>query len=201
MKNIIAEVNYPEDDGPEERSIQLSLFSRHLAYALAWLSGIDIFERTMYVDGTFKVVRSAVAKGGIIFTDAQSFGHILEPNAFKHKTICVSAILRLRSRTPCGPFNDVLAKIAAVLDPSSCLLALGTWQLPITLALNALRSNAIPSAATLLSPLLPIAPSVWEDWVAAIAASKVRPYCAILNPITGLDVIGLILGVCYYWKK
>ncbi|MGP1912546.1 MAG: hypothetical protein ACTS4Y_00490 [Candidatus Hodgkinia cicadicola] len=91
MKNIIAEVNYPEDDGPEERSIHLSLFSRHLAYALARSSGIDIFERTMYVDGTFKVVRSAITKGGIIFTDAQSFGHILEPNAFKHKTICVSA--------------------------------------------------------------------------------------------------------------
>ncbi|MGP1917740.1 MAG: hypothetical protein ACTS45_02045, partial [Candidatus Hodgkinia cicadicola] len=108
--------------------------------------------------------------------------------------------LRIRSETSFGPFNDVLAKIAAVLDPSSCLLALGTWQLPITLALNALRSNAIPSAATLLSPLLPIAPSVWEDWVAAIAASKVKPYCAILDPLTGLDVIGLILGVCYYWK-
>ncbi|MGP1912048.1 MAG: hypothetical protein ACTS4Y_00495 [Candidatus Hodgkinia cicadicola] len=59
--------------------------------------------------------------------------------------------------------------------------------------------NAIPSAATLLSPLLPIAPSVWEDWVAAIAASKVRPYCAILNPLTGLDTIALICGVCYYW--
>ncbi|MGP1917153.1 MAG: hypothetical protein ACTS6P_00830 [Candidatus Hodgkinia cicadicola] len=178
----------------------LSLFERHLAYALAWSSGIDVFNRAMYVDGTFNVLRSAIFKGGIIFTDAQSFQHMVNPNSFKYKVISVTKVLQIRSKTSFGPFNDVLAKIAAVLDPSSCLLALGTWQLPITLALNALRSNAIPSAATLLSPLLPIAPSVWEDWVAAIAASKVKPYCAILDPLTGLDVIGLILGVCYYWK-
>ncbi|MGP1912210.1 MAG: hypothetical protein ACTS5A_03840, partial [Candidatus Hodgkinia cicadicola] len=177
----------------------LSLFERHLAYSLAWSSGIDVFNRTMYVDGTFNVLRSTIFKGGIIFTDAQSFQHMVNPNAFKYKVISVTKVLQIRSKTPCGPFNDVLAKVAALLDPSSCLLALGTWQFSITLAINALRSNAIPSAVTLLSPLLSIPSHVWEDWVAAIAASKVKPYCAILDPLTGLDTIALICGVCYYW--
>ncbi|MGP1917388.1 MAG: hypothetical protein ACTS6P_02200 [Candidatus Hodgkinia cicadicola] len=199
MGTIVSETINPEGTLMEERSLYLSLFERYLAYSLAWLSGIDIFNRTMYVDGTFNVLRSAISKGGIIFADAQSFQHILDPNAFKYKVISVTKVLQLRSKTSFGPFNDVLAKVAAVLDPSSCLLALGTWQLPITLAINALRSNAIPVAATLLSPLLSIPSHVWEDWVAAIAASQVRPYCAILEPLSGLDVISLICGVCYYW--
>ncbi len=131
MNNTVPEVTNEEEE-VEERSIHLSLFNRHLAYALAWLSGQDIFERTMYVDGTFILLRSALAKSGIIFTDSQPFQHFLEPNAFKHKVVCVTRILHLRSKTPCGPYNDVLAKIASVLDPSSCALALGTWQLPIT---------------------------------------------------------------------
>ncbi|MGP1912596.1 MAG: hypothetical protein ACTS53_02115 [Candidatus Hodgkinia cicadicola] len=153
----------------------------------------------MYVDGAFSVLRSAISKGGIIFTDTQSFQQLVNPNAFKYKVISVTKVLQVRSKTPCGPFNDVLAKVAAVLDPSSCLLALGTWQYSITLAINALRSNAIPATATLLSPLLSIPACVWKDWVAAIAASQAKAYCAILNPLTGLDAIALICGVCYYW--
>ncbi|MGP1914316.1 MAG: hypothetical protein ACTS6G_00505 [Candidatus Hodgkinia cicadicola] len=183
----------------EERSIHLSLFSRYMAYGLAWLSGIDIFERIMYVDGTFNVFRSALAKGGIIFTDSQPFQHLLEPNAFKHKVICITRILHLRSKTRCGPFNDVLAKLAAVLDPSSCVLALGTWRLPIAWSINALHSNAIPVAATIISPLLTIPSQTWKGWVAAIAASPAKPYCIVLDPISGLDVISLMFGIFYYW--
>ncbi|MGP1922466.1 MAG: hypothetical protein ACTS44_01960, partial [Candidatus Hodgkinia cicadicola] len=189
------------DDGPldsliGERSIYLSLFERYIAYSLAWLSGIDVFDRTMYADGVFNTLRSAIiSNGGIIFTDAQSFQYIVNPNAFKYKVIGVTKVLQVRSKTPCGPFNDVLAKIAPILDPSSCVLALGTWQFSITLAINALRSNAIPVALTLLSPLLSIPACIWEDWVAAIAASKAKSYCAILDPLTGLDSIALICGV------
>ncbi|MGP1922085.1 MAG: hypothetical protein ACTS4Z_02470, partial [Candidatus Hodgkinia cicadicola] len=172
------------------QNVYLSLFSCHVAYAFAWLSGIDIFTRTMYVDGTFNVLRSALTKGGIIFTDSQPFQHLLEPNAFKHKVVCVTRILHLRRfKTPCGPYNDVLSKLAAVLDPSSCVLALGTWQLPITWAINALRANAIPVAATVLSPLRSFPAYVWEDWVAAIERSPVKFYCIIFDPITGLDII------------
>ncbi|MGP1926672.1 MAG: hypothetical protein ACTS5R_00990 [Candidatus Hodgkinia cicadicola] len=199
MITIIDDTNPEDTNETEERSIHLSLFNRYLAYSLAWLSGIDIFERTMYVDGTFNVLRSALAKGGIIFTDSQPFQHLLEPNAFKYKVICVTRILHLRSKTACGPYNDVLAKIASVLDPSSCVLALGTWRLPIAWAINALRWNAIPAAATVLSPLRPIPSHVWESWVAAIAASPARPFCIVLDPISGLDVISLMFGICHYW--
>ncbi|MGP1914519.1 MAG: hypothetical protein ACTS4V_01045 [Candidatus Hodgkinia cicadicola] len=200
MTTTITEPNYTEVlEETEERSIHLSLFSRYMAYGLAWLSGIDIFDRIMYVDGTFNVFRSALAKGGIIFTDSQPFQHLLEPNAFKYKVVCVTRILHLRSKTPCGPFNDVLAKLAAVLNPSSCVLALGTWRLPIAWAIGALRSNAIPVAATIISPLPPIPSPVWEGWVAAIAASPARPFCIVLDPISGLDVISLMFGIFYYW--
>ncbi|MGP1918022.1 MAG: hypothetical protein ACTS4W_01480 [Candidatus Hodgkinia cicadicola] len=184
-----------------ERIALLSPFGRHLAFAFGWLSGIDVIERMMYVDGTFSVLRSALAKGGIIFADSHPFQHILDLNVFKHKVVCVTRLLILRSKTPCGPFNDVLAKIASVLDPSSCVLALGTWQLPIALALNALRSNAIPVAATVLSPLLPPPPSVWNDWLCTIASSRARPFCAILTPLVGLEVIGVLFDVSHYWKS
>ncbi|MGP1922445.1 MAG: hypothetical protein ACTS44_01760 [Candidatus Hodgkinia cicadicola] len=42
-----------------------------------------------------------------------------------------------------------------------------------------------------------IPPHVWEDWVAAIAASQARPYCVILSPLTGFD-LSPHCGVCYY---
>ncbi|MGP1912548.1 MAG: hypothetical protein ACTS53_01720, partial [Candidatus Hodgkinia cicadicola] len=77
----------------------LSLFERHLAYSLAWSSGIDVFNRTMYVEGTFNVLRSAIFKGGIIFTDAQSFQHMVNPNAFKYKVISITKVLQVRSKT------------------------------------------------------------------------------------------------------
>ncbi|MGP1912202.1 MAG: hypothetical protein ACTS5A_03795 [Candidatus Hodgkinia cicadicola] len=199
MGTIVSEAVNPPSSLIELRCPFLSLFERYIAYSIAWLSGIDVFTRTMYVDGAFNVFRSVISKGGIIFTDAQSFQQLVNPNAFKYKVIGVTKVLQIRSKTPCGPFNDVLAKVAAVLNPSTCLLALGTWQFSITLAINALRANAIPVAATLLSPLLSIPSHVWEDWVAAIAASQARPFCAILDPLTGLDTIALICGVCYYW--
>ncbi|MGP1922422.1 MAG: hypothetical protein ACTS44_01630 [Candidatus Hodgkinia cicadicola] len=58
----------------------------------------------------------------------------LNPNAFKYKVISVTKVLQLRSETPSDRSTMFLAKVAAVLDPSSRLLALGTWQPPITLA-------------------------------------------------------------------
>ncbi|MGP1914836.1 MAG: hypothetical protein ACTS7D_01445 [Candidatus Hodgkinia cicadicola] len=189
-----------ENEGQPVRSVFLSLFDRHLAFTWAWLSGIDVIERTMYVEGTFNVLRSAIAKGGIIFTDSQPFQHLLVPNAYKHRVICVTRVLYLRSKTACGPFNDVLAKVAAVLQPSSCVLALGTWRLPITWAINALRSNAIPAAATVISPMLSIPSHVWEGWVAAIARSPARPYCAILDQLIGLEVIGVLFDVFHFWE-
>ncbi|MGP1918764.1 MAG: hypothetical protein ACTS4V_01930 [Candidatus Hodgkinia cicadicola] len=189
-----------EMDKPISHSNFLALFSRHLAFAWAWLSGIDVIKRSFFIDGTFDVLRSALAKGGLIFADSQPFQHLLEPKVFKHRVVCVTRLLHLRSKTPCGPFNDVLAKIAAVLDPSSCALALGTWRLPITWAVNALRANGIPAAATVLSPMSPIPSHVWEDWVVAIARSPARPYCVILDPLVGLEVIGILFDVSYYWE-
>ncbi|MGP1923370.1 MAG: hypothetical protein ACTS80_01515 [Candidatus Hodgkinia cicadicola] len=189
-----------EENITPPRGIRLSLFNRDLAYALRWLSGVDIFEQTTFADGAFGVLRSTLAKGGIIFTDSQPFQHLLEPNAFKYRVVCVTRILHLRRyKTPCGPYNDVLAKLSAVLKPSCCVLALGTWRLPIAWAISALRANAIPAAVTLLSPLCSIPISVWEDWFVAIARSPVKPYCAISAPIPGLDVIGLMFGIFHYW--
>ncbi|MGP1925961.1 MAG: hypothetical protein ACTS5P_01580 [Candidatus Hodgkinia cicadicola] len=189
-----------ESEKASTRSGVLSTVNRHLAFAWAWLSGIDVIERSMFVEGTFGVLRSALAKGGIIFADSQPFQHLLVPNAFKHKVICVTRVLHLRSKTACGPFNDVLAKLAAALDPSSCVLALGTWRLPIAWAINALRSNAIPAAATVISPLPSIPSHVWEDWVAAIARSPAKPFWIILDPLAGLEVIAVLFDVCYYWE-
>ncbi|MGP1912209.1 MAG: hypothetical protein ACTS5A_03835, partial [Candidatus Hodgkinia cicadicola] len=117
MVTIVSEAVNPPGLVIEERCLFSSLFERYLAYSLAWLSGIHIFERTMYVDGAFSVLRSAISKGGIIFTDTQSFQQLVNPNAFKYKVISVTKVLQVRSKTPCGPFNDVLAKVAAVLDP------------------------------------------------------------------------------------
>ncbi len=134
----------------------LSPLERNLAYALAWLSGIDILEHAMFSDGVFNVLRSALLLGGLIFTDSQPFQQLLCANVFKHRVACISTILHLRSKTPFGPYNDVLSKLSSVLDPSSCVLALGTWQNSITNALSALRSNAIPTSAVAICPLLPI---------------------------------------------
>ncbi|MGP1914460.1 MAG: hypothetical protein ACTS42_01400 [Candidatus Hodgkinia cicadicola] len=196
--NKTLSLNKSTNDSP--RSIFLSLFCRHLAFAWVWLSGIDVIERTTFSDGSFSVLRSALAKGGIIFTDSQPFQHLLDLNVYKYRVICITRILHLRSKTPCGPFNDVLAKLAAVLDPSSCVLALGTWQLSITWAINALRANGIPVAATVLSPLPPVLEHVWDGWVAAIARSPARPYCIILDLLIGLEVIGVLFDVSYYWE-
>ncbi|MGP1914835.1 MAG: hypothetical protein ACTS7D_01440 [Candidatus Hodgkinia cicadicola] len=189
-------------EGTSSRFVYLSLFERHLAYALAWQSEVDAFEHILYADGAFGVLRSTFAKNGIIFTDSQPFQHLLEPNAFKYKVICVTRILHLRRfKTACAPYNDVLAKIVSVLDPSSCVLALGTWQLPITWAINALCSNSIPASITMLSPLLPTPPHVWEDWTAAIARSPTKSYCAILDLPSGLDIVSLMFGIVHYWTS
>ncbi|MGP1922296.1 MAG: hypothetical protein ACTS44_00885 [Candidatus Hodgkinia cicadicola] len=48
------------------------------------------FNQTTHVDGTLNVLSSAITKGGTIFTVAQSFQHILGPNASKFKTIRIA---------------------------------------------------------------------------------------------------------------
>ncbi|MGP1906377.1 MAG: hypothetical protein ACTS4X_01245 [Candidatus Hodgkinia cicadicola] len=174
-------------------------YSNQIAYALVWLYDIDIFERMIFSDGIFRAIRSAISKGGVIFTDAQSFQYNLDPNAFKYKVISITRILQLRSKAPREACNDVLSKIAAVLDPSSCLLVLGTCQLPITLALNALCSNTIPSAAIILSPLSSVSTLVWNSWLTSVVASPLRQFCFILNLPFSLDVVGVIFGILRYW--
>ncbi|MGP1911301.1 MAG: hypothetical protein ACTS4T_00560 [Candidatus Hodgkinia cicadicola] len=174
-------------------------YSNHIAYALAWLYDMDIIERMIISDGIFRVIRSAISKGGIIFTDAQSFQYNLDPNAFKYKVVSVTRILQLRSKAPREACNDVLSKIAAVLDPSSCLLVLGTWRLPIALAINAFRSNAIPSAAIIVSPLSSVSTLVWNTWLTSIVASPLSQFCFILNLPFSLDVVGIIFGILRYW--
>ncbi|MGP1922331.1 MAG: hypothetical protein ACTS44_01085 [Candidatus Hodgkinia cicadicola] len=174
-------------------------YSNQIAYALVWLYNIDILERMILSDGIFHAIRSAISKGGIIFTDAQSFQYNLDPSAFKYKVVSVTRILQLRSKAPREACNDVLSKIAAVLDPSSCLLVLGTCQLPITLALNALCSNVIPSAAIILSPLSSVPISVWNTWLTSVVASPLRQFCFILNLPFSLDVVGVIFGILRYW--
>ncbi|MGP1912535.1 MAG: hypothetical protein ACTS53_01645 [Candidatus Hodgkinia cicadicola] len=177
----------------------LSLLERNLAYSLAWLSGIDILEHAMFSDGVFNVLRSALSLSGIIFTDVQSFQQLLCPNGFKHKVACINSILRVRSKTPCGPFNDVLAKLAYVLDPSSCVLALGTWRQNITNALLALRSNAIPSSAVAICPLSFTHCDVWTSWFDLIATSPTTQVCAIQTAFGGLDAFAIIFGILLHW--
>ncbi|MGP1911538.1 MAG: hypothetical protein ACTS4T_01950 [Candidatus Hodgkinia cicadicola] len=79
--------------------LYLSLFERYIARASACLSDVDAFNRPMYVDGTFNVLRFTISKGGIIFTDAQSFQYIVNLNAFKCKVIGVTKVFHLRLRT------------------------------------------------------------------------------------------------------
>ncbi|MGP1919271.1 MAG: hypothetical protein ACTS41_00685 [Candidatus Hodgkinia cicadicola] len=96
-------------------------FERYLVHSSPWLSDLDIFNRTMYVNGPFTVLRSINSKGGIIFTVAQSFQHIVNPNSSKYKVIGATKVLQIRSETSFGPFHDVLAKVTSSPDPSSCL--------------------------------------------------------------------------------
>ncbi|MGP1917201.1 MAG: hypothetical protein ACTS6P_01105 [Candidatus Hodgkinia cicadicola] len=71
------------------------------------------FNQTPHVDGTLNVLRSAITKGGTIFTVAQSFQHILGPNASKFKTI--------RIARPLPPFWKLLRPTCGRPDPSSPL--------------------------------------------------------------------------------
>ncbi|MFP3019065.1 MAG: hypothetical protein ACEY26_01170 [Candidatus Hodgkinia cicadicola] len=153
----------------------------------------------MFTDGVFDVLSSALRSGGLIFTDSRPFQRLLPSATLKHKVVCLAGVLRLRAKTPFGPFNDVLAKISSVLTPSSCVLALGTGQNVITNALSALRSNAIPSAALAICPLFPPAADVWENWFDVIALSPTTNVCAIQTLFGGSDVIATAFGALSYW--
>ncbi|MGP1916628.1 MAG: hypothetical protein ACTS6G_04410 [Candidatus Hodgkinia cicadicola] len=177
----------------------LSFLERNLAYSLAWLSGFDILQHAMFSDGVFNVLRSALRSDGLIFTDSQPFQQLLLPSAFKHKVVSISEIVRLRAKTPYGPFNDVLAKLSSLLRPSSCVLSLGTGQNVITNALSALRSNAIPAAALTIGPRFPIAADVWENWFDVIALSPTTHVCAIQTPFESFDVFAVTFGVLFHW--
>ncbi|MFP3037570.1 MAG: hypothetical protein ACKER6_00520 [Candidatus Hodgkinia cicadicola] len=126
------------------------------------------------------------------------FQGMLDAEAFKHRTVHISDILRIRSNVPIGPFNDVLAKIAAVVEPSSCVLALGTWHNRITLALNGLRTNAIPADSTIISPLFPPSEGTLASWLSAVVASPAPSVCVVQPPFGGLDVVSIMFGVLFY---
>ncbi|MGP1922451.1 MAG: hypothetical protein ACTS44_01850, partial [Candidatus Hodgkinia cicadicola] len=177
----------------------LSLLERNIAFSLAWLSGVDVLEHAMFSDGVFDVLRAALLSGGVIFADSRSFQQFLPFGAFKYKVIVIAGVLRLRSNSSYGPYNDVLAKISSVLDPSSSVLALGTCQNVVTNALSALRSNAIPAAALTICPLFPTAAALWEDWFDSIALSPTTQVCAIQTTFGGLDVIAITFGVLFHW--
>ncbi|MGP1911514.1 MAG: hypothetical protein ACTS4T_01795 [Candidatus Hodgkinia cicadicola] len=177
----------------------LSLLERNIAFSLAWLSGVDVLEHAMFSDGAFDVLRAALLSGGVIFADSRSFQQFLPFGAFKHKVIVIAGVLRLRLNSSSGPYNDVLAKISSVLDPSSSVLALGTCQNVVTNALSALRSNAIPAAALAICPLFPTAAALWEDWFDSIALSPTTQVCAIQTTFGGLDVIAITFGVLFHW--
>ncbi|MGP1911286.1 MAG: hypothetical protein ACTS4T_00480 [Candidatus Hodgkinia cicadicola] len=91
---------------PEERSIHLPPFSRHLTSALSEN------ERCTSINLHCRPI-------------VWAYSRTLSMN-----DLCFGD-LRLRSKTPSDPFNDVLAKIAAVLDPSSAfnLGELGNFRL------------------------------------------------------------------------
>ncbi|MGP1918688.1 MAG: hypothetical protein ACTS4V_01480 [Candidatus Hodgkinia cicadicola] len=177
----------------------LTFLERNLAYSLAWLSGFDILEHAVFSDGVFNILRSALLSGGLIFTDCQPLQQLLLPTALKHKVVSISEIVLLRAKTPYGPYNDVLAKIASVLNPSSCVLSLGTCQNVITSALSALRSNAIPAAALTIGPRFPIAADVWGNWFDVIALSPTIHVCAIQTPFESSDVFAVTFGVLFHW--
>ncbi|MFP3037704.1 MAG: hypothetical protein ACKER6_01340 [Candidatus Hodgkinia cicadicola] len=143
-------------------------------------------------------MRTALTSGGLIFTDSQAFQDMLDTEAFKHRTVHISDILRIRSNVPIGPFNDILAKIAAVVEPSSCVLALGTWHHRITSALNGLRTNAIPAASTIISPLFPPSEGTLTSWLNAVVASPAPSACVVQPPMGGLDVVSIMFGVLFY---
>lgn len=102
----------------------LTIAEYNLASALAWVSGINIFDHIVFSDGVFDILRSALTKGGIIFTDSQPLQDLLDVDAFKYRVISISRILHVRSKG--SPQGDILSKISTVLDPSTCVLALGT---------------------------------------------------------------------------
>ncbi|MGP1926470.1 MAG: hypothetical protein ACTS68_02140 [Candidatus Hodgkinia cicadicola] len=177
----------------------LSLLERNLAYSLAWLSGFDILEHAMFSDGVFDVLRAALLSGGLIFADSQPFQQLLPSSTFKYKVVGIARILQLRSKTACGPYNDVLAKLSAVLQPSSCVLTLGTCQTIVTNALSALRSNAIPAAALAIGPLRSTAADVWESWFDVIATSPTTHVYAIQTPFSSFEVFAITFGVLFHW--
>ncbi|MGP1922283.1 MAG: hypothetical protein ACTS44_00805 [Candidatus Hodgkinia cicadicola] len=53
---------------------------RYLTYGLAWLGGIDIFNRTMYGDGAFNVLRSDISERAVIFADSAIIRRIVDLN-------------------------------------------------------------------------------------------------------------------------
>ncbi|MGP1922629.1 MAG: hypothetical protein ACTS5F_00920 [Candidatus Hodgkinia cicadicola] len=143
---------------------------------------------------------SAVLKrGGIIFADERRLSSQLESSALKHKVVCVTDILRLRSKVLCGPRNDVLAKLAAVLSPSSCVLSLGTWPQLASKALSAMRSATLPAAMTIICPLLKVPSSVWETWFKTILSSG-SAFWAIQTAFGGTDLIKITLDALAEWS-
>ncbi|MGP1922077.1 MAG: hypothetical protein ACTS4Z_02430 [Candidatus Hodgkinia cicadicola] len=179
---------------------RLAPSTKFLAKAFVSACGLDIFRSCTFVDGAVPLMSAVLKRGGIIFADERRLASQLESAALKHRVVCVTEVLRLRSKTVCGPRNDVLAKIAAVLDPSSCALSLGTWPQLATKALSALRSNTLPAAMTIICPLLNVPAVEWETWFKTILSSSGSIFWAIQTAFGGTDLIRITFDAIAEWS-
>ncbi|MFP3037702.1 MAG: hypothetical protein ACKER6_01330 [Candidatus Hodgkinia cicadicola] len=170
--------------------------TRHLARTFAETVGLNIYKHCVYVDGVVDLMSAIIRRGGAIFADERSLGLRFESEALKHRVVCIADILRVRSRAPSQHFDDVLAKIAAVVEPSSCVLALGTWPTVASMAIEALELGSIPAAMAIVCPLFTISENVWESW---FVASKAIPFLSIQTGFGGTDFIGIALDAIDRW--
>ncbi|MGP1917126.1 MAG: hypothetical protein ACTS6P_00670 [Candidatus Hodgkinia cicadicola] len=173
--------------------------TKFLANAYVSACGLNIFRKCTFVDGAVPLMSAVLKRGGLIFSDERRLSSQLESPALKHRAVCITDILRLRSKVAYGPRNDVLAKIAALLDPKSCALSLGTWPQLASKALSAMCSNELPATMTILCPLLPVPPTDWWFWFKMISSSSGSIFWAIQTAFGGTDLIRITFDAIAEW--
>ncbi|MGP1921900.1 MAG: hypothetical protein ACTS4Z_01420 [Candidatus Hodgkinia cicadicola] len=179
---------------------RLAPSTKFLARAFVSACGLDIFWSCTFVDGAVPLMSAVLKRGGIIFADERRLSSQLESTALKHRVVCVTEILRLRSKVLCGPRNDVLSKLTSVLDPSSCALSLGTWPQLASKALSAMHCGTLPAAMTIICPLLKVPSSVWETWFKTISTSSGSIFWAIQTAFGGTDLIKITFDAVAEWS-